>query len=175
MSSFYVRVVYLEVIIYCGSSFLYYFWFMYDVFVNFRIIRHYDLLQFGLFFCVRVNTRAPYDWFYRLLFHMNFDVHKKGGWKMIYEFVHWGCYVLSKIISDELIKIKDLCIFAVCCLNIAVFIIESIPKNLSKDCPIVRLVTHFPIYLQSVVWLDCDIYFNSCIFGEFAFLLVKFQ
>ena len=70
---------------------------------------------------------------------------------MIYEFVHWGCYVLSKIISDELIKIKDLCIFAVCCLNIAVFIIESIPKNLSKDCPIVRLVTHFPIYLQSVV------------------------
>ena len=46
---------------------------------------------------------------------------------------------------------------------------------LNKDCPNVCLVTHFPIRSQSVVWLDCDIFFHPCIFRKFAFLLVKFQ
>ena len=27
---------------------------------------HYNLLQFGLFLCVRVDTRALYDWFYQI-------------------------------------------------------------------------------------------------------------
>ena len=81
-------------------------------FVNYRIICHYDVLQFGLLFCVRVDTRAPYDWFYRLLFHLNFDVNR--GWKMIHEFVHWGCYVWSKIClmnwqNERLVYLCRLC------------------------------------------------------------------
>ena len=153
MSSFYVRVVYLEVIIYCGSSFLYYFWFMYDVL---SILGSYVIMIYFNLDCSFVSgwTRAPPMIGFIVYSSTWILMWIKRGWKMIYEFVHWGCYVLSKIFSDELIKIKDLCIFAVCCLNIAVVIIESIPKNLSKDCPIVRLVTHFPIYSQSVVWLD---------------------
>jgi len=32
---------------------------------------HYNLLQFGLFLCVRVDTRALYDWFYQIFGFVN--------------------------------------------------------------------------------------------------------